>query len=320
MKNRVINILSLISEEIGKKLFDCKFILSISGGLDSMSLLNILNDYNLNFITIHFNHKINSQSDKIAEFVKNQIILLTKSKHFTINLQLEYEKNFESCARFKRYFHLENLRRRTEFDFILTAHHLDDQIETLHMKKVQNTHWSNSIGIREAYKNIRRPFLTVYKNDIRNYAIQKKILWIDDITNKNNKHIRNKYRNIDLPKLNKINNKYSLSLLEIRKANKMKFDKIIDIIKKTNFNESLENIGVSINLKTFSRFNNISKKLIIQKYFRDYFNRYDIHKTYKEWQNIFKYLSNNTKRTNVYKIDKVIKLNKIKETCKRRHV
>ena len=75
----------------------------------------------------------------------------------------------------------------------------------------------------------------------------------------------------------------------------MKFDKIIDIIKKTNFNESLENIGVSINLKTFSRFNNISKKLIIQKYFRDYFNRYDVHKTYKEWQNIFKYLSNKAK-------------------------
>ena len=44
------------------------------------------------------------------------------------------------------------------------------------MKKVQNTHWSNSIGIREAYKNIRRPFLTVYKNDIRNYAIQKNIM------------------------------------------------------------------------------------------------------------------------------------------------
>ena len=70
------NILNLISEEIDKKLIDCRFILSISGGLDSMSLLNIFNDFNLNFITIHFNQKINSQSDKIAEFVKNQIIFI----------------------------------------------------------------------------------------------------------------------------------------------------------------------------------------------------------------------------------------------------
>ena len=60
----------------------------------------------------------------------------------------------------------------------------------------------------------------------------KKILWIDDITNKNNKHIRNKYRNIDLPKLNKINNKYSLSLLEKEKLIRQSLTRLLILSKK----------------------------------------------------------------------------------------
>ena len=182
-------------EDNSKSISEYKFILAISGGIDSMSLLQCLIDLGLHFYTMHFNHNYHDHSDEIAVFLNKLSKESISQRHFSISLDLSTSNNFESEARDKRYFHLENLRRRLNCDFILTAHHLDDQIETLHMRKIQNAHWSNSLGIREKMNSIRRPLLSISKGKIIAFAKEKQIHWREDPTNEDNSFTRNKTRN-----------------------------------------------------------------------------------------------------------------------------
>ena len=83
--------------------------------------------------------------------------------------------NFESCARVRRYSELDNLSNKLNIPLIFTAHHLDDQIETLYMKMLDKSDWISQIGIRHSLGKIRRPLLDVRKETIRKTAHNKKI-------------------------------------------------------------------------------------------------------------------------------------------------
>ena len=305
----------LVSEKLNsylgdnpKSIFELKFILALSGGIDSMALFQSLKDLGLNFYTVHFNHQYNSQSNDVSMSLINLIKNSNSKKHFNISLNLRKVNNFESDSRYKRYFHLENIRRRLSSDFILTAHHLDDQIETLHMRKIQHTHWSNSLGIRERMDFIRRPLLTLYKSQIIAFAKEKKILWNEDLTNRDNSFLRNKARNKVIPKLLTKNPDYANELLSQQTINKNKFEQIVSKIKKTNFSIQRFSYGLSLNFIKYIAFCEVGKKLIIQSLIRDIFNIKSFQFSYKNWKNLFIYIESSKKRNSLFSISKDISI------------
>ena len=291
-----------------KSICEYKFIIAISGGIDSMALLNCLHELRLSFYTVHFNHNYHHQSKKIARFLYNLSQHYHLKKHFNIELDLSGAKNFESEARIKRYKHLKNLRRRLDCDFILTAHHLDDQIETLHMKRIQNTHWSNSLGIREKIDFIRRPLLSISKKQIINYAKEKKIFWKEDPTNSDNSFMRNRVRNLELPKIVSLKPQYPSKLLSQQIIDRDRFDKIVDEINDTNFLINEYRFGISINANQFLKFSKVGKRLIIQQFIDKKFNVTPVQCSYSNWENLFIYLKSNIKRSTLFPLSKQISI------------
>tara|TARA_B110000467_G_scaffold44007_1_gene40363 strand:+ start:12141 stop:13475 length:1335 start_codon:yes stop_codon:yes gene_type:complete len=307
--NKIVNgkLNSYIENDV-KSIFESKFILALSGGVDSMALFQSLNDLGMNFYTVHFNHNYNSVSNELSIFLRNLIKGLNPNKHFNISLNLSNMINFESDSRYKRYFHLENLRRRLNCDFILTGHHLDDQIETLHMRKIQNTHWSNSLGIRERMNSIRRPFLSLYKSEIIAFAKEKKIPWNEDPSNKDNSFLRNRARNRDIPKLLSKYPDYVNELLYQQIIDKKRFEEIINKIKKTNLTTEILSFGLSFNFIKYFTFDDVGKKLIIQSLIRDRFKIKLFQFSYSNWKNLFTYLESTKKRNSLFPLSKEISI------------
>ena len=179
---------------------DDKVIVACSGGSDSMGLLHlIMTNFNKsNVICAHVNHKVRKKSDREYKYVKN----FCKSNGVVfegVELNQKFERNFESEARSFRYDFFETLKDKYNAKYIITAHHGDDQIETILMRLTRGSTLSGYAGIKLEDGHYLRPFLYVTKNDILKYAYHNKIKYYVDYTNKLNIHTRNRYRHKILP-------------------------------------------------------------------------------------------------------------------------
>jgi len=302
LKDLVQKKLSSYSRDDSISLPESTFILSLSGGVDSVVLLHLLHKLGLNFYTIHFNHNYQEESNSTAFFVCEEAKKLNSNRHFNISLKFNRSQNFESAAHTHRYFHLTNLARRLHCNYILTAHHLDDQIETLHMRKIQGTHWSNSIGIRERLGNIRRPLLNVRKNEIIEFAFENHIKWKEDPTNADNSFLRNRVRNIELPDLKCELYEYENYLLNQKKRNLIRFEKILNKIKSKDFYYKKFSFGISINYNSYFNFDSVGRKLIIQHFILNYIGRELVCHSKSKWDNLSTYLLSKEKRSSLFNL------------------
>ena len=176
-----------------------KYILAISGGIDSVALLDMVMNDKLtdidknNIVVAHFDHGIRKNSSKDADFVRN----LAK-KH---NLEFYYERenlgtdSSEELARKRRYEFLRRVAKNVGEDSkIVTAHHQDDLIETMLINLLRGTGWR---GIAPFWSNdILRPLMNMTKAEIIDYAIQNNLNWVEDETNYGHKNFRNRVRNV----------------------------------------------------------------------------------------------------------------------------
>ena len=156
------------STECKLQLEDTSFLLSFSGGIDSTTMASLLLEmrdaYKFKLGFAHFNHHSHNKSGDLKKFClqyshDNDVVFHQHELFF------DSERNFEACAREKRYMILNNIAEKYPYQFILTAHHQDDQLETVYMKKMDGADWISQIGIREKMGKLRRPFLYISKKN-----------------------------------------------------------------------------------------------------------------------------------------------------------
>lgn len=193
-----------------------KLLVAVSGGVDSMVLCYLLNKLNLNFSIAHVNYNLRGNDSHLDEkFIseysnKNQIDLFLK------NVDLSSQNNsIQNKARDIRYAFFKEILSKYNFDFILTAHHLDDNIETIFLNISREKKNSTFTGMNVVNDSIIKPLLFIEKKDILNYAKQNNILWREDSSNAQNKYLRNYIRNIVIPSLRKINNNYKSNFIDL---------------------------------------------------------------------------------------------------------
>ena len=190
-----------------------KLLLAVSGGLDSMVLAGLFKQNDNDIALAHCNFKLRgNEADADEEFVKdygikNGIPVFTKSFN-TETYAGKHGISIQMAARELRYRWFEEVRKKHGFHFILTAHHADDQIETLLINLIRGTGLEGLTGIPEHHKNIVRPLLPFNRTELKQYALENNIKWREDRSNAETKYMRNKIRHQLLPLIASINPNY----------------------------------------------------------------------------------------------------------------
>ena len=194
-----------------------KFLLAISGGVDSMVLLYFFSELGLNFSVAHCNFKLREiEADKDQNFVK-QIAEEQRVKFHTIDFDtLNYKKDnklsTQMAARDLRYNWFDELRKENAYNFIVTAHHLDDNVETVLLNLTRGTGIDGITGMKIISNFIFRPMLKISKQEIREFAKENKVRYREDQSNASNDYKRNKIRNQIIPLFQEMNPSFSQTM------------------------------------------------------------------------------------------------------------
>ena len=189
---------------------DTKLLLAISGGVDSVVLFHLLHKLNYDVSLVHCNFKLRGkESDLDEEFIKN-LNQISSNQIFTISFDTEkyakeHKLSTQIAARELRYNWFQKLITEHKFDYVLTAHHADDNLETFLIHLTRGSGLDGFTGIPIVNGNIVRPLLAFSREEILNYAKDHDIEWREDASNASNKYIRNKIRHQVLPVLKEIN-------------------------------------------------------------------------------------------------------------------
>jgi tRNA(Ile)-lysidine synthase len=189
-----------------------KIILGLSGGMDSVFLfhylMHIKSVKDISVYCIHINHKLRGvESDKDSDFVKK----LCESNDIPVKIIKKDIKgyadsegmNLEDAGRKIRYQEFSKFAGETGRCSIATAHHRDDNIETILMNINRGCGNNGLMGIPYTRDNIIRPLLDITKAEISDYLKENNLEHITDKSNKDNKYTRNRIRNSVIPHIKK---------------------------------------------------------------------------------------------------------------------
>ncbi len=188
--------------------FKKRFLLAVSGGVDSCVMAYLFHHLGLDFDVAHCNfHLRGEESNQDMEFIKNIPYLKDERlfiKEFdTIALQQDSGKSVEMVARDLRYEWFHELGK--EYDYIATAHHADDNAETILLNLTRGTGLKGMTGIPAINGKIIRPLLPFTAEDILTFAEENHIEFRIDRSNYSDLFRRNKIRWQIIPKLKEIN-------------------------------------------------------------------------------------------------------------------
>jgi tRNA(Ile)-lysidine synthase len=188
-----------------------RILVAVSGGMDSMTLAEMMRINRFVFSIAHFNHMTrNGESDLDEEFVreyakKHDIPFYSTRMDIQAMLQNENGGNFQNLARLHRYRWLEQVRTSLAFDYIATAHHHNDQIETFLFHFSRGTGLDGLTGISAKQFNIVRPMLVFTRGEIEDYVFQNRVNYRMDSSNFSSKYSRNYIRHGIIPSFKILN-------------------------------------------------------------------------------------------------------------------
>ena len=247
---------------------DSKILLGFSGGSDSTALLillcKVLAKENLH--AIHINHNLNDYSLKFERFSRKfcsdnnvSLTVIEESRNIITS------ESDEMWGRRIRYKHFQSLVNDLGFDFIATAHHANDNFETVLMNLDNGCSINGIRGIPERNKNIIRPLLRFKKKDILKYMHQSSINYIDDPSNEDISIKRNFIRKNIMTKIEALDDKYIDKLSLISMEATLAVNKLHSIIKQY-IEQRIDIKSDKIILSDFSikSFSNYQKLILIK--------------------------------------------------------
>ena len=249
-------------------------IAAISGGPDSMLLLDILLDLrdkmNLNIVVAHVHHNLRKESDyeaiEVEKYCKeNNLIFEMKKIEKYPN-----DKFSEEIARKIRYEFFDKIIKKYNSDILFTAHHGDDLIETILMRLTRGSSLKGYAGFESitydrGYK-IVRPLIYLTKTEIEKNLNKKNIWYAKDMSNNSDKYTRNRYRKYLLPELKKENSNIHYKFIEFNEKILMVNEYINNEVDKI-YNTIV--INEEIQISKFNKLDKIIKIILLEKYLKN---------------------------------------------------
>ncbi|NVO03684.1 MAG: tRNA lysidine(34) synthetase TilS [Bacteroidetes bacterium] len=194
-------------------------LLAVSGGIDSMVMVDLFKKSGYNFAIAHCNFKLRGEESDQDEILVRQIAenhgVEIFVKHFETGLFAEKEKvSIQMAARELRYKWFRELLGEENFDYIALAQHKDDAIETFFINLTRGTSISGLHGILPKKNNVIRPLLFTSKKEISDFAKANNVKFREDQSNSSEKYVRNKIRHSILPIFKEINPSFLETMTE----------------------------------------------------------------------------------------------------------
>ncbi|PKL01086.1 MAG: tRNA lysidine(34) synthetase TilS [Tenericutes bacterium HGW-Tenericutes-1] len=248
-------------------------VVAVSGGIDSMVLLDQLNQIKtsmkLQLIVAHVNHAKRSASIEEYEFVKNTALKYHNDFEGT-TLEKLPKSNFHTVSRSKRYEFFKQVCEKYHANKLALAHHLDDQTETVLMRIIRGTSFKGYGGIHESTKidniEVIRPLLNVSRNDIVKYQETNHLEYRHDSSNDLDDYTRNRFRHHVIPTIEKENKEYRSKFMQF--TNYMQeANSLVEQMSASFMNDhvSSNNGTIIFNVGIFNTQNRIVKRDILKK-------------------------------------------------------
>lgn len=217
---------------------ESKNLIAVSGGVDSVVLTHLCNEIGLDITLAHCNFNLRGiESNDDQKFVidlASQLNIETFIQGFDTNKYAQENKiSTQMAARELRYQWFTDLSSQLGFDFILTAHHADDSLETFLINLSRGSGLEGLKGIPEINTNVVRPLLPFAREDIEAYAKENNIEWREDASNATTKYLRNKLRHEVIPILKETNPQFlsgfKASIKHLKEAQEVISDRVDDV-------------------------------------------------------------------------------------------
>lgn len=253
-----------------------KLILAVSGGIDSVVICELCKQAGFDFVIAHCNFQLRGEeSERDENFVKDlgkkyRVDVLVK-KFDTDEYAKKNKLSIQEAARELRYNwfqELVNNKRNDAAIHLLTAHHADDNVETVLMNFFRGTGLHGVTGMPAALNYIKRPLLGFSREEIVQFARENKLEHIEDSSNQSSRYTRNFFRNEIIPAISKVYPQVKENLQdnisrfkEIEKLYKISVGEIMNRLLKKKGNE------IHIPVKQLMQFNN---RALIYEIIADY--------------------------------------------------
>ena len=189
---------------------DSKLLIAISGGIDSVVLAHLCSQLNLNFSLCHCNFNLRGQESDDDEAFVTSLAKSLKTLVYTTSFETEKyatknKVSIQVAARDLRYTWFYKLLAANQYDYVLTAHNTNDNLETFIINLTRGSGLEGFTGIPPVNQKSVRPLLAFSRDDITLFAIKNGIVWREDRSNASIKYVRNKVRHKIIPILKELN-------------------------------------------------------------------------------------------------------------------
>lgn len=252
-----------------------KIVLGVSGGPDSLFMLDILNKLKeklqIEIVVAHVNHMIREEANEEEEFVKEfckKIEVEFYSKRIEVEKYANNNKiGLEEAGRKIRYEFFDEVASRTNSNKIAIAHNKNDKVETILMNLLRGSGVTGLQGIQPIKDNkIIRPIIEIERQEIEKYCEENKLEPKIDISNFDNTYTRNKIRNVVIPHIKKEFNPNFIETITRLSEVITEENKFLKNITEQRYSEILigeEHNQITLDLKKFNREENVIKNRLI---------------------------------------------------------
>ncbi len=195
-----------------------KVLLATSGGIDSMVMVHLFQQMGFNMAIAHCNFQLRgleSFEDQkfVQEYASNNNVPFFFTQFDTKAFSEDFKISTQVAARELRYSWFYEILEQEQYDYILTAHHADDALETFIINLSRGTGIEGLTGIPQQNDRVVRPLLAFSQDEITLYAHENNIKWREDSSNATDKYLRNKIRHQVIPLLKDINSNFLSTFL-----------------------------------------------------------------------------------------------------------
>ena len=247
------------------------YLLAVSGGVDSMVLADLFQFSGLKFHIAHINYHLRNEDSKldqklVSDFCENYNIPFHLYE-VSANDQ-KPENSIQNWARELRYQFFRKIQKEQNLEYLVTAHHLNDQLETFIINLSKASGIKGLSGIPANENQIIRPLLNFSKDEIYEFAEENKIEFREDKSNQKTDYLRNKVRHDVVPELEKINDKFLKNFSKSIEILNQTKDVLIDLVdeKISGFKTNVETGQTIIDKDKFSKESDLIRFEILKRF------------------------------------------------------